>query len=411
MARLGSHGRSDEDGDDDITYPEEHIFSPCLAWQSVCSATSAGSSSSSLRAQSDLLSRTLEKLPLRPSIVQHLIYFVSPERVWVSRLTEHGRLLLRQDLSALRAHLQNDRTTSTKIGLPVSLFFGVPGSWAIHRPHMSTCEKEKEQEQLCVAHGPEEFALTARWLARYGSALRSLRVAIDLQDEEESSWCRLTDTCSGAAFFGPGVAHHSSAALLFSLMARGDLGRLSHLTLIHRGGGGSLGSSFLKPLARGDGTALGKLRVLRLSLRQARLPLRHLATLATRGGLSSLEALHFFGEAMAEDRDVADLLQALAGFHLDAVSTRRPTSSAYPSAVSAASRPGTRPGRHPLNELDLRATRAGLQTLNILATCLQEGKFAKLRRDGVLLQPPPPELAGVHARVEELLLQQPAPLD
>eukprot|EP00971_Amphidinium_carterae_P221436 4395947-Amphidinium_carterae.1 len=61
------------------------------------------------------------------------------------------------------------------------------------------------------------------------------------------------------------------------------------------------GSSFLAPLARPGAVALDRLRTLHLSMAEPRIPLRHLAQLARRGGLRNLQVLALAGPAVAEE--------------------------------------------------------------------------------------------------------------
>merc|ERR1719424_158485 len=173
------------------------------------------------------------------------MFFVWPERVWHSRLPAHKRLLLKQDLILLRSHLQSCHRTSGKVGLPVTLLLGSPGIFALHLPVLSLSESDSQQDHVCLAHRPEEIALVAHWVAKYGSALRTLHVALDLQDE-----MALSAKARGAA------------SLLFALLARGELGRLNHLSLLHAGHGTPATYAFLAPLARPGAAPLDKLRTL-----------------------------------------------------------------------------------------------------------------------------------------------------
>lgn len=232
----------------------------------------------------------------------------------------------------LRAHLQSCHRTSGKVGLPVTLVLGSPGIFALHLPELALSEKDGQQDNVCLAHSAEEMALITHWVSKYGSALRTLRVALDLREEIAMS-----------------APVQGASALLFVLLARGELSRLNHLTLLQAGSSTSSSRDLLAPLARPGSASLEKLRTLRLSLANPHIPLRHLAALAGRGGLRGLQDLAFFGEAVAEDSDIATLLRALLA----------PT--------------------HSLRELDLRATKAGLETLGLLVERLEAGNCPRLR--------------------------------
>jgi hypothetical protein len=326
--------------------PSESIFSPSLH-PALDSA-----------AIQDLVWRTLARTVLPSSLVEAVLYFVWPERVWHSRLPLHKRLFLKQDLILLRAHLQNCHRTSGKVGLPVTLLLGSTGIWALHLPELALCEKD--QDHVCLAHSAEEMALITHWVSKYGSALRTLRVALDLREEIAMS-----------------VPAQGASALLFVLLARGELGRLNHLTLLQAGHGTAAAREFLAPLARPGSAPLEKLRTLRLSLAEPHTPLRHLAALCGRGGLRGLQDLAFFGEPRVEDADVAALLRAMLA----------PT--------------------HSLRELDLRATLAGFETLTLLVERLESGSCPKLRAvqfEDRLGQGP--QVGVLRSRMEELLQAQ-----
>eukprot|EP00927_Polykrikos_kofoidii_P072480 TRINITY_DN68596_c0_g1_i1.p1 TRINITY_DN68596_c0_g1~~TRINITY_DN68596_c0_g1_i1.p1 ORF type:complete len:364 (-),score=53.23 TRINITY_DN68596_c0_g1_i1:61-1098(-) len=303
-------------------YPEEHIFLPSTSH--ICSHE--------LSAQ-DLLGRALSRTSLPPSIVQQIIYFVCPNRIWLARIPFQNRRLLKQDFNLLQIHLQNGRICPSKAGFPVSLFFGAPGIWALHLPDLGHSDKPEEQEELFVAHRPEEFALTVRRIVRYSSALRTLRVVLHLGDEPAK-----------------GPRADGAAALLFASLARGDLARLNHLTVIHVGG--DSGSCF-SPLARSH-VALKNLRTLRLSLAEPHLPLKHLTAFALVGGFPSLESVVFFGEGLAEDEDMACFVDAIAR--------------------------SSRGADHPLSKLDIRASHAGAQTAKVVTKLVEEGRLPALRR-------------------------------
>lgn len=309
-------------------------------------------------ANEDLVWRTLARTGLPSSLVECVLYFVWPERVWHSRLPAHKRLFLKQDLILLRSHLQSCHRTSGKVGLPVTLLLGSPGIFALHLPELALSEKEGQQDHVCLAHRAEEIALMTHWVTKYGSALRTLRVAIDLREE-----MAMSSQARGAA------------ALLFDFLARGMLGRLNHLTLLHAGHGAR---DFLTPLARAGAAPLEKLRTLRLSFVEPHVPLRHLAALVGRGGLRGLQDLSFFGEPRAEDADVAALLRALL----------------VPTYV--------------LKELDLRSTKAGAETLALLVERLEARSCPRLRT--VQFEDHagqgPQSGAQLRARVEELLQAQ-----
>merc|ERR1719456_1182056 len=131
-------------------------------------------------------------------------------------------MFMKKDLIDLRTHLQNCHRTSGKVGLPVTLLLGSPGIFAMHLPELGLGETESLQDHVCLAHRPEEIALVTHWLAKYGTALRTLHVALDLRDEMAMS-----------------IKARGAASLLFTLLARGELGRLNHLTLLHAGHGGT----------------------------------------------------------------------------------------------------------------------------------------------------------------------------
>merc|ERR1712232_223238 len=189
--------------------------------------------------------------------------------------------------------------------------------------------KDAEKDHLYLAHHPEEFALYSSRLARYGSALRTLRVAVGFCEELSGS-----SRASGAL------------ALLFAYIARGYLRRLNHITLVHDGGGGAVGRSFLAPLARPGAAPLENLRTLRVSFAEPEVPIAHLAALASNGGLRNLQNFAILGEARASDADVALLLRGIL----------RPT--------------------HNIKELDLRASNAGTETLQVLVSRI-EGRHAR----------------------------------
>jgi hypothetical protein len=284
-------------------------------------------------ASGDLVWRTLARTVLPSALVEAVLYFVWPERVWHSRLPAYKRLFLKQDLMLLRSHLQSCQRTSGKVGLPVTLLLGSPGIFALHLPELVLgSESENQQDHVALAHRPEEIALVTHWLSKYGTALRTLHVALDLRDEMAVS-----------------VKAQGAAALLFVLLARGELRRLNHLTLLHAGHGTSTTHAFLSPLACAGAAQLDKLRTLRVSFVQPHLPLRHLAALASRGGLRGLQDLIFFGDSLAEDADLAALLQALLA----------PT--------------------HVLRELDIRSTKAGVETLGLIVERLGAGSCPRLR--------------------------------
>jgi len=308
-------------------------------------------------ASTDIVWRLLAKTPLPSALVESVLYFVWPERVWHSRLPLYKQLLVRQDLITLRAHLQSCHRTSGKVGLPVTLLLGSPGIFAEHLPEL--LNESDVQDHTCLAHRPEEIALVIHWLAKFGSALRTLHVALDLRDEMAMS-----------------AKAQGAASLLFALLARGELSRLNHLTLLHAGHGTPASRAFLAPWARAGASPLEKLRTLRLSLVEPHIPLRHLAALACRGGLRNLQDLSFFGEPRAEDSDIATLLQALL----------LPTYS--------------------LREIDLRSTKAGIETLRLLVERLEAGSCPRLRavQTGEDLQGA--DATALRNRLEELLHPQ-----
>jgi len=307
----------------------------------------------------DLVWRTLARTVLPSALVECVLYFVWPERVWHSRLPAHKRLFVKQDLILLRAHLQSCHRTSGKVGLPVTLFLGSPGTFALHLPELAVSEAEGQQDHVCIAHRPEEIALVTHWLAKYGSALRTLHVALDLRDDMAMS-----------------AKAQGAASLLFELLARGELGRLNHLTLLHAGHGAAAAYSFLAPFARTSAAKLEKLRTLRISLVQPHVPLRHLTALARRGGLAGLQDLCFFGEPRAEDSDVCAFLQAMLA----------PT--------------------HVLRELDLRSSRAGVETLGLLVERLEAGTCPHLRAVQIAEDMQGTQLLTLRNRVDELLHPQ-----
>mmetsp|Transcript_41948 Transcript_41948/g.96268 ORF Transcript_41948/g.96268 Transcript_41948/m.96268 type:complete len:353 (+) Transcript_41948:115-1173(+) len=329
-----------------VEYPEEHIF---------CPGMSPVKERAELRG---MVWTTMCKTVLKPSLVERVLYFLCPERIWLSHLPVHCRRTIRYECREVRQHLHNGQTVSGKVGLPVTLFFGSPGSWTEHLPQFKIKEKEHDLDHLCIAHRAEEFALLMLWLARYGGALRTLRAALDLREE----------TSNRAA---------GAAALLFALLARGELARLNSLTLIHAGGGGPAGSSFLAPLARPGAVALDRLRTLHLSMAEPRIPLRHLAQLARRGGLRNLQVLALAGPAVAEDADVAALLRPLLR------------------------------NNNVLMSIDLRGTNAGVHTLDALLDALEGSRARKLST--VLLEDASgeaaPETAAKRRKMEELLRQ------
>lgn len=307
-------------------------------------------------ATGDLAWRTLACTGLPSALVEAVLYFVWPERVWHSRLPVYKRLFLKQELTLLRAHLQSCQRTSGKVGLPVTLLLGSPGIFALHLPELVLAESENQQDHVTLAHRPEEIALVTHWLSKYGSALRTLHVALDLRDEMAVS-----------------VKAHGAASLLFLLLARGELRRLNHLTLLHDGHGIASMHAFLAPLARAGAAQLEKLRTLRVSFVQPHLPLRHLAALASRGGLRGLQDLIFFGESRAEDSDLAALLQALLV----------PT--------------------HVLRELDIRTTKAGVETLGLLVERLEARKCPRLQSIQTAEDLEGTEAINLRRRIEELL--------
>jgi len=304
----------------------------------------------------DIVWRTLAGTGLPSALVECVLYFVWPERVWHSRLPPHKRLFLKQDLVMLRAHLQNCHRTSGKVGLPVTLLLGSPGIFALHLPELSLSETDSQQDHVCLGHCPEEIAIVTHWVAKYGSALRTLHVALDLQDEMAMS-----------------AKAQGAASLLFTLLARGELGRLNHLTLLHAGHGTPAMYGFLSPLARAGAAPLEKLRTLRISFTEPHVPLRHLAALAARGGLRGLQDLIFFGEPRADDADVAALLQVLLV----------PT--------------------HVVRELDLRSTRAATDTLALLIERLESGGCPRLRSVLTSDDMQGAEAILLRTRLEELL--------
>jgi hypothetical protein len=300
-----------------VACPEDHIFTP---WTNDAVDTWC---------RKDEVWRTLSGTSLTPSTIQRVFYFVWPERIWLSCVPLARGRLLRQDFRMLGVHLRNGLTTSGEMGLPVTLLFGAPGAWASQLPQLGRSEKDAEKDHLYLAHHPEEFALYSSRLARYGSALRTLRIAVGFCDELSGS-----ARASGAL------------ALLFAFVARGYLRRLNHITLVHNGGGGAVGRSFLAPLARPGASALENLRTLRVSFAEPEVPLAHLAALASNGGLRNLQNFSLLGEAYASDADVAHLLRALL----------------HPL--------------HKIKELDLRASNAGVETLQVLVSRI-ESRHAK----------------------------------
>jgi len=266
---------------------EDDIFSACI-----------GPGSDDLVSR-DLIGRTLSHA-IRPlALLQRILFFVHPERVLLTRLAPHLRRLLKQDIKAVRLQLQSSRFNYTLTGVPVTLLCGAPGSWSGLLPMLGLSDEEVRQHQLCFAHRAEGFASLAVVLAKHGSALRTLRVAVETQEEP-----------------GTAAAATGAAALLISVLARGYFGQLNSLTLADAGGMRPGGASFLAPLARSSASPLKQLRTLRLSLAgsSARAHLGCLAAFARRGGLQSLRSLTIFGEredARVEDADIAALLRAI----------------------------------------------------------------------------------------------------
>lgn len=325
------------DADDGVAHPEEHIFAPSAA---------AGAG------RRVLAGHTLARAGLAASEVQRVLYFACPERVWLSRLPPHLRLLLKKDLGLLQEHLRYNTWPH-----PVSLVLGPPGAWAQHLPQLGLAEKERAQEHTCLVHRAEECALTVHGLLRFGANVRELRVVVDLREGLPA-----------------GAPAQGAAALVFACIARGGLEGLRHLTLLHAGSGGAAGRSLLAPLARENSVVLAKLQTLRLSLAEPRVPMRHLAWLAQHGRLPSIRSLALFGSTPAADADLAEVLRALL-----------------------------RPG-HPLAELDLRGSLAGGALLGALAERLELGAAGRLR--AVQLERTPAagaEHAQLRGRVEELV--------
>lgn len=324
-------------------YPEENIFTPCAA------------SGAGFRI---LLAATLARTGLHSSEVQRILYFVYPERIWLSRLPPHAHRLLKRDLSLLQEHLRYNPFPQ-----PVSVCLAPPGAWASHLPRLGCGDKGHGLEFACLAHRAEEFALVVHGLSRYGSNVRDLRVVVDLREELAVS-----------------APAQGAAALMFAFLARGGLEGLRHLSLLHAGGGGDAGAC-LAPLARAGAAGAGplaKLESLRLSLAEPREPLEHLSRLAGLGRLQSLRSVAFFGAPTpAKDTELAELLRALL----------RPT--------------------RPLAQLDLRGSLAGPATLATLVDRLGSGAAPKLR--GVQLDGTPAsdaEHASARGRLEELLAAQ-----
>lgn len=309
-------------------------------------------------ATADLMWRALSASSLPPALVEAVMYFVWPERVWYARLPIYKRPFVKQDLIQLRSHLQSCQRTHGKVGLPVTLLLGSPGIFALHLPDLVLkAESDNRQDHVTPAHRPEEIALVVYWLSKYGSALRTLHVALDLREDMAGS----TKAVSAISY-------------IFLIMARGGLSRLNHLTLLHDGVGTDATTSFLEPLARPKAYPLEKLRTLRLSFVKPEVPLRHLAALASRGGLKSLQDLSFFGECRVGDSDLVPLLQ----FLLDSA--------------------------HSLRELDISCTRADVGTLSLIVNRLEYGVCPRLKTVTV------PEVsceasdsyAGLRRRIEEL---------
>eukprot|EP00927_Polykrikos_kofoidii_P047911 TRINITY_DN42195_c0_g1_i1.p1 TRINITY_DN42195_c0_g1~~TRINITY_DN42195_c0_g1_i1.p1 ORF type:complete len:357 (+),score=39.42 TRINITY_DN42195_c0_g1_i1:128-1198(+) len=306
-------------------YPEENIFLPSNCQDSL----------NDLLAK-DLLGRVLDRMNLKPSIIQQIMFFVWPERVWLTRVPFPNRRLLKQDFNLLRLHLQNGRTCASKGGLPVSLFFGAPGTWALHLQHLCQSEHEREKDEVFVAHRPEEFALTLRQIVRNGSALRTLRVALDLRNEPTN-----------------GARAHGAAALLFALLARGELAKLNHVTVIHAGGDSqSVCESCFYPLTRSP-VPLKNLRTLRLSIAKPHIAFKHLASFALQGGLPNLESLVLFGKMFADDDHVTLFEDSIA---------RCPNGSQH------------------LQNLDIRASNAGVLPVKVLMKLQHEGRLPNLSR-------------------------------
>jgi len=267
----------------------------------------------------DLIGRTISKLVKPMALLRRILFFVHPERVMLSRLPPHLRRYLQEDMNTVRRQLRDGKFTYTLAGVPAMLMCCAPGAWAELLPRFALTEEESKQEQLWFAHQPEGFAALACVVSKHGSALRTIRVAVQAS----------RSVCDVAATNG-------AAALLFGVIARGDLPKLNSLTIVdateaHPFGGKT---SFLSPLARCG--RLDYLRTLRLSLsgNATSAHLSCLTALARRGGLADLRTLAIYRahEPCAKDRDVAMLLRAILGLPPASAATAGAVASQGPLA-------------------------------------------------------------------------------
>jgi len=367
----------------------------------------------------NLLSRTVPSM----TIVQHILFFVYPERVLLSRLPAHSRRLLRQDFSLIRLHRRRRFDYPTG-GLPVTLLCAAPGMWAQLLPQLCLSEEDSAQDALCFQGHAEGFASTALSIARHGAAVWALRVAVDFSEEPATGPCA-----------------NGAAALLFSLIARGDLGHLKHLTLLYSGGGTTGEGSFLSPLARRSAQPLRSLRTLRLCLADPDAHLPFITRFARdRCGFCALRTLAFFGETdgqsssssgeatsssdgmtgssfsfqrsasqqrsrLPSDRDIAALLKAIFQSHQKIMTSQaqlkvdETTGKEVKSCLPV----------HPLAEIDLRSTLAGPETLQVLLERLEQCQGEKwlMRQMAVKLEGTPAatktECLELFGRVHKLL--------